>query len=110
MLSVNIVGTQAIQAKMLNKITKPKIESALDKAALMIQADAVRMSPVDTGRLRASIDVKRCGALCRSIGTSISYAPYQEYGTQKMSPQPFLRPALQKNKASTTRLIAEACK
>lgn len=28
------------------------------------------------------------------VGTNLEYAPYQEFGTRKMAPQPFLRPAI----------------
>ena len=31
------------------------------------------------------------------IGTNVQYAVYQELGTSKMSPQPFLRPAIEGN-------------
>jgi HK97 gp10 family phage protein len=69
----------------------------LMKVAIRVQTRAKRKCPVDTGRLRSSItheagqDSK--GLLVR-IGTNVHYAPYVEFGTIRMRPQPFLRPAL----------------
>ena len=28
------------------------------------------------------------------VGTNLEYAPYQEFGTRTMTPQPYLRPAI----------------
>ena len=97
MLSVNIIGTSQIQNKLQNKVNDRKIEETLDSTALKIENDAKHICPVDTGRLRASVNTKKCGSLCRSIGTSVEYAPYVEFGTRRMQAQPFLRPALHKN-------------
>ncbi len=105
MLSVNIIGSENIQDKLSGKLSPGKLETILDKGALMIEGDAKRLCPVDTGRLRASIDVQKPSRWVRSIGTSVEYAPYQEFGTMRMRPQPFLRPALHKNRGKIMDLV-----
>jgi len=107
MLSVNIIGTQKIQNKLSSKISDTKLEQILDIAAMMVERDAKRLCPVDTGRLRASIDIQKPQSLVRSIGTSVEYAPYQEFGTSRIRPQPYLRPALEQNKYKIMELIKQ---
>ena len=72
-------------------------ERALTAAAIYVQGDAKLRCPVQTGRLRNSITykVKRDEAI---IGTVVEYSPYIEFGTVKMKPKPYLRPALDENK------------
>lgn len=70
-----------------------RLERVLDEAVLRVQANAARRAPVDTGRLRSSIEgiVERLAGdvLEGVVGTNVSYARYVE------SDQPFLRPALE---------------
>jgi HK97 gp10 family phage protein len=69
----------------------------LTKKAIMVDRAAKNLCPVDTGRLRSSINW-RLGVdgrgLYATIGTNVEYAPYVEFGTRYMAAQPFLRPAL----------------
>ncbi len=83
-------------------------ESAVDKLrtktarqltgiGLKIQSDARRACPVDTGQLRSSIvaePVREDGdRLVLRVGTNVEYAAYVEFGTSRMAPQPYMRPA-----------------
>lgn len=73
------------------------IGKALVRSTVRIEANAKRMCPVDTGRLRASIGraLDRDGrGLVGVVGTDVDYAPYVELGTSRAGAQPFLRPAL----------------
>lgn len=69
----------------------------LTAVGLKIQSDARRACPVDTGRLRASIAaepvVESGDKLTLKVGTNVSYAAYVEFGTSRMRPQPYMRPA-----------------
>ena len=104
----------------------------------MLEGQAVRnvreVGAIDTGRLRGSIthatkdgvsrvrhsNSKGAGqhdAVSRPhseyevwIGTNVEYAPYVEYGTRKMSPRPYLRPALDNNRKLVRKLFADALK
>jgi HK97 gp10 family phage protein len=60
--------------------------------------DAQAFCPVDTGNLKNSIgvDYDREG-LGYEAGSSVSYAPFIEYGTSRMGPHAFLGPAFDRN-------------
>ena len=87
-------------------------DAAVTKALEMIgmQADNyARMEcPVDTGRLRASINHAQQGKDTEVIGTNVEYAAYVEFGTSKMAAQPYLKPAAMDHSAEY-RAIAESC-
>ena len=78
------------------------MDAALDDTADAMSLEAQRIVPVDTGRLRASINVKR-EYLSKVIGTNVEYAAYVEYGSPEGTgpnggPLPYLRPAFENNK------------
>ena len=138
MLSIKIFGTQQIQKHLHSKFNPVELEHALDLAGNLVLQDSKRVCPVEIGggRLRASIDMQRCSRFCRSIGTSVEYAPYVELGTHRMiqahgvhdpkhpvtswealekrggsgQSMPFLRFGLQKNKRVITQIIKEGMK
>jgi HK97 gp10 family phage protein len=75
-----------------------KVEGDLVTLGIVVQNEARKLCPVDTGRLRSSImssglqrDGK--GAYVR-IGTNVHYAGHVEFGTRFMAAQPYMRPAL----------------
>ena len=80
----------------LNRI-KLRTEGDLSRLGLLVQNEARKLAPVDTGRLRASIqhtpgrDSK--GAYV-DVGTNVEYAVFVEYGTSRSPAQPYMRPAL----------------
>ncbi len=58
---------------------------------------------VDTGRLRQSIniDASNLGDLKIRVGTNVRYAKILEFGSRRMQPRPFMRPALEQWRHST---------
>ena len=80
-----------------NALTQ-EIITALMRGGMIIETDAKRRCPVDTGRLRASLttDVEREGktTFVLKVGTNVEYASFVETGTSRMAAQPFLRPAV----------------
>lgn len=73
------------------------VAKALTKVAIMVDRQAKRLAPVDTGRLRSSIGwtlIQDGGRLSALVGSNVAYAWYQEFGTSRMPAHPFLRPAL----------------
>ena len=107
----------------------------LTKACLLVENDAKRKCPVDTGQLRASITHEVEGQT-GIVGTNVEYGPYVEYGTgiyardgngrqtpwsyqradgkwittKGQKPQAFLEPALLENENEIKRLFKEAIK
>ncbi len=97
------------------------------KTAFAIEADAKRLCPVDTGRLKVSIHPRFSrGGLTAVVGTNVLYAPFVEYGTGRRGsgkfkpivkgekkptfgdlpgkpPQPYLRPAFHRHEKTFTR-------
>lgn len=60
------------------------LKRAVTKACYIIHEDALRRTPVNTGRLRNSIavDVKVKGTkVIGIVGTNVKYAPFVEFGT-----------------------------
>ena len=74
-----------------------KAQAVIAKTALDIEADAKSLAPVDTGALRNSIGTTISnGGLSAEIGPTVHYAPYLEYGTRRMPPQPYMGPAAER--------------
>lgn len=110
-----------------------KIEMALGKACALVERSAKQNAPKDTGALRRSITSKVENSE-GIIYTPLEYAPYVEYGTGLFAegggrkdvpwsyqddegnwhttsgqrPQPFMRPALNENRAEILRILTEA--
>jgi HK97 gp10 family phage protein len=99
--------------KRLSKIGNVDLSSVLKTGGEKVQGDATKLSPVDTGQLRASIQLKpilgryRNGAI---VSTNKEYAIYQEFGTYKMKAQSFMRPAFDKNAKPIREAIVKAIK
>lgn len=93
------------------KLAEMRVEAAAQSViatyAFRIASRAKELAPVDTGRLRASIQtvVKRLAA---EVGTDVEYAPYQEFGTRYQEAQPFLEPAFEDLKPDFLRAYREA--
>ena len=68
------------------------------KLGVNVQSRAKMLCPVDTGRLRSSIQTtspKETGTgVTVRIGSNVNYARYVELGTRRMRARPYLRPAL----------------
>ena len=78
---------------------KQEVADALMETALMIERDAKIYSPIDTGRLRASITSRLFAWNKAVVGSNVKYAPYQEYGTRRgIKPKYYLRRAFENNR------------
>lgn len=118
----------------LNAIDDPaKLQRALGKACALVERSAKQKAPKDSGELRRSITSKVQGDV-GIVFTPLEYAPYVEYGTglfaedggrmdvpwnyqddegnwhstSGQKPQPFMRPALNENRAEILRILKEA--
>ena len=116
-----------------NRLIKKKRKEAMFKIASIVQRDAVKRCPVDTGRLKQSINIIRYSDKEAVVGTNMPYASYVEFGTQAMvkahgehkveapvtkwkaktkrgatgQTMPFLRPALYFNHDKISKIIKE---
>jgi HK97 gp10 family phage protein len=104
------------KVKGLDKIIDKSIDVGILETCIKITAEAKSLAPLDKGRLRNAIMYKTTSKdggfnndssrekadrqleiqpkqLEGYVGANLEYAIYQEYGTRKMAPQPFLRPA-----------------
>ena len=89
--------------------TQKRVKAEINKSALRIQRRAKERCPVDTGRLRASIQLKSYNnGLTMTVGTIVKYAPYVEFGTYRAHAQPFLFPAAEEERPVLEREIKGA--
>ena len=87
-----VKDTVARLKKLVSAVEKIGAEAVIASAGRC--AAAARESvPVDTGELRDSIGAASGGEYVSSVFASAPHAAMVEYGTVKMSPQPFMLPA-----------------
>lgn len=112
--------------------SETNISAAIGKACALVEGEAKKKAPKDTGALRRSISstVKGTEGI---VFTPLEYAPYVEYGTGLFAekggrknvpwyykdeegkwhitsgqhPHPYMRPALNENREEVLRLIKE---
>ena len=80
--------------ELIRKVNDPALlgeplRGFFNKATLTIQRDTMQLTPVDTGRLRASITTSIDPSpmpLYGLVGTNVEYGPYIEYGTHPHFP------------------------
>lgn len=135
-----VIGTKELMAKFnkLGEAARGKaLENSLVDGGLLISNSAKKKAPYKTGTLKRSIHVG--GHTAESspgftpddvsgeysdiggnkttetsaqvlVGTNLTYAPHQEYGTSKMAARPYLRPALDEEKENVKDEIGAALK
>lgn len=87
-IDIEVKGLIELQRKaeqMVNDLHGAPILDAMRDSVLVIQRDARKNAPVDTGRLRASItpEVHTFNDEVQGVvGSNIEYAPYMEFGTR----------------------------
>lgn len=105
----------AVQTQLIDhsKEVFEALEAALDEAYDEIGSEAVRyaqsLCPVDTGRLRASLDYKK-EENTLMVGSDVDYAKYVETGTMRQKAQPFLKPAMEDKAAKFESVLGEKMK
>lgn len=113
-INIKVIGAKLIINELLKraKASNSALHKAVTKAALIVEGEAKKLAPVDTGRLRASIthDVIEniLGEIQGRVGTNVDYAVHVEYGTRKQPAQSYLRPALSKNFGRIQKIMSNA--
>ena len=98
---------QTAMKRMPGLITE-ELGNAVRDLVLLVEAEAKKLCPVDTGKLRASITPVIESWAAGYIGTNTEYAPYVEFGTRKMAAQPFLEPAFLEGKKQASKVFGQA--
>lgn len=131
-MSATIKNIEKLTTK-LSKIATIDLTQPLTECCILVQDTAKTLCPVDDGQLRQSITHEIIGKQTGVVGTNVEYAPYVEIGTGLFSslgtgrqtpwsyqdaegnwyttvgqhPQPFLKPALTRNKKEIKQTIQE---
>lgn len=105
-MNIYFKGVDEVQG-MINKYTSgftAKLSKGVAEGGMTIRDAARAKAPVDTGHLRRSIHTQTRGLKCE-VGTNVHYGIYQEFGTYKMNPRPYLMPALLENQENIKAII-----
>jgi HK97 gp10 family phage protein len=94
-VTISIGNYSTVSGQLKGKIANfaTKVGNSVQGAGIDCEGNAKQRCPVDTGRLRSSIAYTKINQLSCRVGTNVKYAPYVEFGTYKMHPQPYLFPA-----------------
>ena len=107
-VSIRITNLPQLKAA-FNKapnIVRPYLDQAIKKTILTIGRHSRELTPVDTGRLRASTrEIFR--PLYGEVGTHANYDIFVHEGTRFMKARPYLRNAVKETRSSVEGYFAE---
>ena len=87
---------------------RDRASAVVRKTVFDTMADAQTLAPVDTGNLKGSITTEvRPGDLVGVVEATADYAAFVEFGTSRMRPQPFMRPAQDRNTEPFMQALAQ---
>lgn len=69
------------------------VPAVVQEAGTRVQQRAKFFAPVDTGRLRENIRIDSGGVFDVTVTSHMGYSGFQEWGTSRMNPQPYMGPA-----------------
>ena len=101
-ISVKVIGAKALinVMKKAEKEVDAQMKKDMLKAVISVEGDAKKIVPIATHNLQTNIthEVKKTtGGWGGRVGSNVHYAPFVEFGTSRMRPQPYLYPALRMN-------------
>lgn len=92
--------------ELLKLLDKAKAEAF--KEIIEVSVASVRaITPVDTGKLRGSIEGRVKSEEMVEIGTSVEYSLFVEKGTSRQKAQPFLQPGVLREIDTFIRIFEE---
>jgi len=80
----------------------------MQRMVLTVEANAKRVTPVDTGTLRRSLYSKVETSERGLVGSNVMYARFVHDGTRKMAARPFLAQGLEASRDTIDQLMREA--
>lgn len=87
-----------------------QVQQAMEAVGIAAEGYAKEEAPVDTGELRNSITHATLDGKAVAVGTNTEYGIYQEMGTYKMSPHPFIQPAISGHDGEYKAIVEAALK
>lgn len=112
---VNIEGADEV-VKTLEKLgveAKQVMQDAAMEGGRIALSEARRRVPVDTGRLRRSLRLRKGRKTETKADVKVThgekeyYGTFLELGTSNMQARPFLRPAVDENKAQISKAVSK---
>ncbi|MEJ7901849.1 MAG: HK97-gp10 family putative phage morphogenesis protein [Thermomicrobiales bacterium] len=85
---------------------RSELPAVVGRTALDIEAREKGYAAVDTGEMRAGIYSVH-GGLSATVSAPVEHSLYVEYGTSRMAPQPFIRPAVEAGAPAFQAAVAE---
>jgi HK97 gp10 family phage protein len=112
MARVTIEGLDELRKQLVDaeKAIRAGLRDAVQESIDAIRNDARRDVPVDTGKLRDSIEAAPGpSGLSGIVGTfGVHYAPFVEHGTSKRPARPFMLPAAERERRRLPDRISDA--
>ena len=84
-----------------------QLDDVIQIAARNIESRAKQLVPVDTGDTQSSIEARSPKKMEWRIGPTTEYAPFLEFGTERMSARPYLIPSIEHEKPRIKKAIEE---
>ena len=111
-IQIRVEGVEASRAALENILRSMSggIPQALAVVGEQWVTEIRRFAPLKTGRLRRSYDYevgRGRKALYVEVGSNVIYAPYQEFGTSRISGTPHFRPGTDAVTRKVPALVAE---
>mgnify|MGYP000933434433 CR=1 FL=1 len=117
MAKVKIEGIEVLQKQLKKNMSKDEVKRLIRSEGAKLQGKAMREADFkghyeweagkgmvfkpQTGNLRRNIQLDIVdGGMTAEVYSTAEYAPYVELGTRFMEAQPYLKPALEKQKSS----------
>lgn len=92
------MNTGDLLLKQIKSLGDIDVTAGIINGMEIIKEDASNRAPVDTGNLSRSGSVEEKGVNNVELIFNTPYALFVEYGTAKMSAQPYIRPAMEAGK------------
>lgn len=105
-----IVSKFTLDTKELDRLAGKlgvNVDRALASIAEQVQGEAAVRAPVDTGALKNSIAAEKKSQFLWWVADGVEYGIHQEFGTSRMSAQPFMIPAVESVRRQVAKIIGE---
>ena len=92
------------------KQLESQFEAVIQIAARNIEGRSKQLVPIDTGATMNSIEARPEGKMEWRIGPTTEYAPFLEFGTERMPARPYMIPSGEHERPRVRKAVAELTK